>query len=146
MTNPWRQVRDLNVEVRWQELDNRLGECDSVARVIVLDPRQDQVERRCTLAHELVHMERGDTCLLGTYPDGDRQDARQEASVAREAARRLLPIRQLAQAFAVHGEDLVAVADEVWVDEATLVARLDGLHPTERELIRRRLDEREDAA
>lgn len=111
-------------------------------RAIVLDDRLLQVERRCRLAHELIHAEDGDEHL-----DDPVLDARREVRVRRQASRLLIDLQVLGEALAWHGEqNLTGVADECWVDMETLRARLDGLHPAERGYLRRRLAAREDAA
>lgn len=54
------------------------------------------------------------------------------------AARRLIGLRQLGEALA-WSSDLDEVAEELWVDVATVEARLAHLHPSERHYLRRRL-------
>jgi hypothetical protein len=86
--------------------------------VIVLERSLGQVERRCTLAHELEHLRRGDR---GCQPEVV------EARVRHAAARWLLPDPgTVADALVWAGGDLEVAADELWVDEPTLRARLDG--------------------
>jgi len=63
---------------------------------------------------------------------------REEIAVEREAARRLIDIRKLGEAMA-WSSDPVTVAEELWVDELMLKARLEGLHPAERAYLRDRL-------
>lgn len=91
-----------------------------------------QAERRCTVTHELVHAERGDTSC--------------DDSVHQEAARRLIPLEALAEAAVYHHEDLVALAEDLWVDLDTLRTRLDHLHPAERGYLRQRLSMKEHTA
>lgn len=131
--NPWRAIRALvDVTVRWERRDDELGSWDEDSRILRFDPDQSQVERRCTAAHELVHVERGDrTC---------------DPRVHREAARRLIDVRALGEALATYDLDLPQVADELWVDDNTLQTRLDHLHPAERHYLRRRLDAKEHTA
>lgn len=137
--HPWRHLSRLaHITVRWtrddEELDGALGWYYVDTNEIVLDDRQTQAERRSTLAHELVHAERRD------QPCGSViLDARQETLVERIAARRLIPIRALGEALA-WSRDLVEVADELWVDVATVRARLNHLHPAERGYLRERLE------
>ena len=88
--NPWRTLRDLDaVELWFAPLDGcrglwiRSGGRD----VVYLEETLDRRERREVLAHELVHVERG----LG-HPDvSPLLTAKDEASVWREALRRLAP-------------------------------------------------------
>ena len=79
-------------------------------------------EARCTLAHELIHLERGhSTC----------QPPDVEADVAREAARRLIPIDELAAVLAQARNEL-ETAEMLWVDVDTLRTRLAFLDDIER--------------
>ena len=85
-----------------------------------------QVERRCTLTHELVHLERGPA------PAEARARAREERIVDVIAARRLIPITALIDAYrwcpAGHPAEL---AEELWVDIPTLRTRMATLDPFE---------------
>lgn len=96
--------------------------------IIVIDPSLDRRARRCALAHELVHEERGGGCDgYGTAPDWDPVVTRDEAAVDREVATRLVPsgaLRRLVRQRA-ELEDPVPdweVADAFDVDDS--VARL----------------------
>lgn len=92
-----------------------------------------QVERRCTLAHELEHHKRGH--------DGCQPEA-VERAVRHAAARYLAPSpHAVADALVWAGGHLGTAADELWLDVATMAARLDGrhLHPAERAIIVGRL-------
>ncbi|MGJ6980035.1 ImmA/IrrE family metallo-endopeptidase [Aestuariimicrobium soli] len=132
----------MSVPHPWQALSSRphltvdfvhlprpyLGVTDGLT--IWLHDRLTQRERRTTLAHELVHIDRGHTSC---------QPSDVEASVWREAARWLLPdIETVGEALA-WAHSLDEAADELWVDCRTLQARLDHLHPAERAYLRRRL-------
>lgn len=109
-------------------------------RVIFLRADLLIVEQRAVLFHELVHARRGDTgCGAAWY------DARQEASVDREAARWALPLAALAEAL--RGDPYPAeVADRLKTTEALLRIRLDALHPAERGHLSRCAAAREEAA
>ena len=102
------------------------------SKTITLDRGLLQAERRSTLAHELEHVRRG--------PVPEWHWAREEAIVEREAARRMIDIRDLGEALA-WSHDLHEAADELWVDVELLRARLDSLHPSERHYLKRRLDD-----
>lgn len=122
--HPWRHLRDawrhVDVEHVDDIADDRLGETDG-AHLIRLRRRQLQVERRCTLAHELIHLERGDE---GECPDAT------EAEIDREAARRLIPWERLLEAVRwARGMD--ELADELWVSPKILHARTTALHADE---------------
>lgn len=106
-----------------------LGLWDEATRTVWLHDDLTSAERRSTLVHELVHAERGDV------PCGDDAlDARQEARVEREAARRLLPIDVLADVvtWAVDPHEAAAELD---VDVDVLTARLSSLTRAEQELL-----------
>lgn len=122
MWHPWRRLRALtHLDLSWRPLAGLLGATDGRDR-IVMDPRQSQAQRRCTIAHELAHLELGHTG--GCSPAEER--------MARAlAARWLIDIDRLLDVLA-WTERLEEAADELWVDVDTLMARLDGLTPGER--------------
>jgi gp43 len=99
-------------------------------RTILLDIRLSRVEERCTLAHELVHAERG--------PFPRWLTTREESVVDAKAARRLIPLDALGEALAWSLHPSVA-AEELDVDPSTLEALLRDLAATEVEVLRRRL-------
>lgn len=93
--NPWRALREReHVELQWRELprDQRgyWSPCGGRA-VIVLATWLDRRARRCTLAHELVHDERG----LTTSRMPAALVAKEESAVEREVARRMVPRDEL---------------------------------------------------
>ncbi|WP_083856979.1 ImmA/IrrE family metallo-endopeptidase [Schaalia turicensis] len=105
------------IELIWAENlpDGVLGATNG--KQIWLSSKQFQTERRCTLTHELVHIELGhDGC----------QPVAVEKQVCVEAARRLITIDQLRTwlPWALSMEEL---AECLWVDEDTLKARLENL-------------------
>lgn len=133
MYHPWRHLRDLaHVRLEWRHDTHDLGCTHFRADLITMSTQQTQAERRCTIAHELVHLERG--------PVPPHLEAREEEVVEREAARRLIDLHDLGEALAWSPYPC-EVADELWVDEAMLEARLAGLHPSERAWLRRRMAE-----
>ena len=95
--------------------------------VIALRAGTSAAQRRCTLTHELVHLERG-TGECGPFAQ------REEALVHAEVARRLVPATALAAAVRElgAGADLAAVADALDVDRQTLSLRLAQLTRAER--------------
>jgi hypothetical protein len=125
--DPW-----ADVALRWPEVrvlvrplaGRLLGELSYP--VIVLRADSSAAQRRCTLAHELVHLERG-TADCGPW------SSREEDAVHAEAARRLISLRQLRHALREHGDDhfgtLAAALD---VDADTLRSRLRLLTSRER--------------
>lgn len=106
------------------------GMCRWNRRTILLDIKLSRIEERCTLAHELVHAERGPFPRWAT--------AREEAAVNAEAARRLIPLDALGEALAWSLHPAVA-ADELDVDPPTLEALLRDLAEAELEALHRRL-------
>lgn len=136
MYHPWRKLRALaEWTLRIAPLPKGvMGETYWPTKTITLRPDLLQAERRCTIAHELTHIERG------PVPVEPVLAAREELTVEKETARRLIPIERLADALAWAHGDLHQAADELWVDVQTLRVRLEHLHPSERHYLRRRLD------
>ena len=134
MDHPWRRLRDRpDWLLEWDMLPPGLmGSTCHRRRVITLDLRLSQAERRCTIAHELEHVERG------PMPSDPILAAREEESIERAVARRLVTIRALGDALA-WAHTLDEAAEELWVDVATLEARLRSLHPAEHAYLNRRL-------
>lgn len=122
--HPWRALRDLWSHVRVEHTDDlpagRRADTNGIDE-IRMRQRLLQVERRCSLAHEVIHLERGDT---GACPPAV------EAEVNQEAARRLIPWEHLLDAvqWARSEEEL---ADELWVTVKILRARAETLHADE---------------
>ncbi|WP_314711849.1 ImmA/IrrE family metallo-endopeptidase [Propionibacterium acidifaciens] len=130
--------RRFTVEAQWTLAEaelpaGRAGQADFVRRVVTLRPGLSQAQRRCTLAHELVHVERG------PVPADPWLAAREERAVEAEAARRLIGLDALADALAWSAWP-DEVADELWVDEQTLNARVAGLSRSERAWLDQRLE------
>lgn len=117
--NPWAELRQRgDIRFAVDDLPSELG--GGVAaerhgrRVIVVDRRLDRTERNAALAHELIHHERG----LDVHREGMPETwtpvvARDERAVEREVARRLVPLRLLAE-FADRLADMGAGV-EPWV-------------------------------
>lgn len=122
--HPWRVLASDWAHVEVEHTDDlpagRRGDTNGVD-LIRLRRRLLQVERRCTLTHELVHLEHAHDgpCTPG-----------HEASVDREAARRLIPWDRLLAAvrWARSEEEL---ADELWVTVHVLRARVAELRADE---------------
>lgn len=85
-------------------------------------------ERRCTIAHELVHDERR------IFPIDRVLRAREELRVERIAARRLIALDRLVDAL-VWSRRTEEVAEELWVDVPMLVALVQSLTDRERDWI-----------
>lgn len=120
--SPWRDlgVNWPQVEVRIADLPpGTLGEIRRGGRLIVVRLGTTAAQRRCTLTHEIVHLERG---LPADLPPLllDLEERRVEA----EAARRLIPERALVRAATAAGADQRDIAAQLRVDMATLRTRL----------------------
>jgi Zn-dependent peptidase ImmA (M78 family) len=101
--------------------------------VIVLDDRLTQAEARCTLMHELVHRMRGDV-----HVNDGRSHNRQEKACHMTVARLLIPFEALFTAMQ-WGRDPHELAEELFVDEETLRARVLGLSDRETARLQARL-------
>lgn len=134
--NPWRILRDLWPHI---EVDTYADLPEGVTAIvhgrwILLRRTLTQRGRRCTLAHEIAHLERGEV------PDHAHYAQREESVVERIAAQRLIELDALADAlrWTQHHAEL---ADELWVDEPMLQARLNALTPVEVRYLRSQLEE-----
>jgi hypothetical protein len=135
--HPWRAIRErADITVKWEPIPGRLGQWCQRTMTMTLHPEQSQRQRRCTATHELIHAERGHCGACS--PAVDR-------AVHAEAARRLISLDELVDAL-LWSQDEQELAEELWVDVATVMSRLEGLTEYERAEIDRRLDEREWAA
>ena len=110
-----------------------LGWTDHQAMTITLAPGQTQRQLRCTVAHEIGHAERPPFVACYT--------AMEERFVDQMAARRLVPVEQLLDAHR-WAHNLAELADECWVDEPTILVRLQYLCPSERLKLMVGLDDR----
>ena len=122
--HPWGRLRELgDWLIGWAHLPADLaGITRHSARVIVLDKRLLQAERRCTLAHELEHVARG------PLPADPVLAAREEASIDEVVARRLI---SLCAPFVVPWRGPRGLTRLLWVHVPTLRARLASLEPAE---------------
>jgi hypothetical protein len=133
--NPWQHAADNwpHIEISTdRELPPRIWGLTYGQR-IWLCRTLNQVKRRCTLTHELIHLERG------PVPADPRAHAREERAVAAESARRLIGIDALTDALRANREPH-ALADALWVDMPTLRARIDNLDPLEVAHLEHQLD------
>jgi uncharacterized protein DUF955 len=130
--DPWSALSELD-DVRLVIADlprHRRGQIEFATRTITLHRSLDPAERRCTLAHELVHLERGPVLV--------RQTRREEQVVAAIAARRLVPLAALTAGLR-WTHDPAQLADDLGVDERTVRLRLASLTDAERATIADRL-------
>lgn len=92
--NPWLALRDRpEIELRFADLGQLGGlwQRDELGELIVLDAGLDRRGRRCVLAHELIHAERG----IGHGAASAASMEHEEEAVRRETARRLVPTELL---------------------------------------------------
>lgn len=135
MHDPWHEFGTFtDWALQWARLPaDLLGVTDFRTRTVTLDDRLLQAERRCTVAHELEHIRRG------PMPMDPVLAAREEAAIDKAVARRLIGIGDLSEALAWATSSAEA-AQELWVDEDTLAARLRHLRPAEVDYLQRRLE------
>lgn len=133
--HPWKRLADdwPQIHVLHEDLGpHRMGSSRWLAGRpvgIVLHRGLSQVERRCVLAHELEHFDRGQPCAT--------LRASIEARVLRDTARYLLPdLDEIAKALATY-DSLYQSAAELWVTFPVLVDRLNGLTDAESEYVHR---------
>ena len=122
MFDPWAVLRSYpHIRLEWTVLEGRVGETNGVD-LIRLDTRLLQVERRCVLTHELVHVAREDR---GCQPLGVERSVRRRSSVL------LIDVQDLRREvrWARNTRELAA---ELWVTERVLEDRLDHLSERER--------------
>ena len=122
MFHPWRALREMtHVVVEWIRPHPRAPGATNGADVIWLDPRLSQVERRCVLTHELVHLEYGHR---GCQPPAVEQ------AVRVRTAERLVELEDLAAAvkWTVDPDEL---AEELWVTPMVLQDRVAALSASE---------------
>ena len=124
MHHPWRSLREReDITLHWADLPAPLHAVTDGTTVWMHD-RLLQTERRCAIAHELVHIERGTRCV----------DDAEEQRVRNITARRLIDTGDLVRAVQ-WANTVEEAADELWVTPAVLIDRLTGLSPVERAMI-----------
>lgn len=125
--HPWRELRSReHLELTWADLPPGVRGITDGSSAIWMEPDQLQVERRCTLAHELAHIDLGHT----TKPT-----VTEERTARRLAARKLIEWEALVDAFRwAHTAE--ECADELWVIPEVFEDRLRFLHPHERALLK----------
>ena len=134
MYHPWRHFRSLtDWTLQWFKSEQVDGLTHFPSKTVLLDSRLLQVERRCTIAHELVHIERG--------PFPEHTTALEESLVEQIAARRLIDLDKLID-VACWTSDLHEAADLLWVTPDVLQTRIKHLHPSERAQLQQALDEK----
>lgn len=137
--SPWADLacRDIVVEYDYLPPDTDALWLPS-SRVIVIDRRLNQAQKRSALAHELAHVDLGHVPM----PHDPATAAAQEIAADHVAARHLIPIGNLVEAI-LWSQDESEVAEYLWVDEATVRNRLAGLSVAEKDRIDAALRSRE---
>jgi hypothetical protein len=135
--DPWLDLRQNwpHVKVVIEPMTgDLLGEVRDDGQLIALRADTSAAQRRCTLTHELVHLERG---ILDCGPWLQRE----EDLVHAEVSQRLIPLASLAAAIREVGgvDDPAAIAHWLDVDSETLAVRLERMRSAERRLLRRAL-------
>lgn len=132
LPHPWRRLRELaHVTLQWHD-GGPMGLTTHSTATISIRRGLTWAERRCTVQHELLHLEGG------PVPHGLRD--KEEEWVRRETAARMIPeIRPVgdAIAWALSADE---AADELGVDVAVLRYRLRHMSPMEQAWLRARLD------
>src|SRR6188472_1323414 len=132
--HPWRRFSELtDWSLRWAELPpGVMGRTCHRTRTVTLALGMSQAERRCTIAHETEHIERG--------PVPAQQASREELAIERRVARLLIPsVPELVDAMCWAAGHLETAADALWVDDYLLPVRLSSLSDRERNYVERRL-------
>lgn len=138
--SPWGAVAMLSdVLVAFEILPSGRGWWDPDQKVLLLDKRQSRREMRCTVAHELEHIIRGDSDVSVA---SSVLHARQEVAACAAAARRLIPLARLIDGL-LWSQNEHELAEELNVDEDTLRVRLMTLTPEEHQVIDDRIWEAE---
>ena len=113
--------------LHWAELPVGIhGLTDYARRRIIVDRRLSPASKRRVLDHECWHARRG-------APDPDLVD-HEEETINQLVARKLIPIRALAEVLLWSSDDRETAA-ALGVDLAALWARFRGLHPSELALL-----------
>lgn len=145
--NPYHALRDEHPEITLAVLRLPAGQAWWLPEDegIVLDNRLSQAERRSALSHELEHVRAGDTYCDQAIRGAGRIGRRQELAADSGAAKRLITLDELADAF-IWCLGYVEVAEYLHVDQRTVRARVLNLTPAEKAYIERHLATKEASA
>ena len=123
MHHPWRSLRERDdITLHWATLPAPLHAVTD-GQTVWMHNRLLQTERRCAIAHELVHIERGTQCV----------DDTEEHRVRNITAQRLIDTADLIEACK-WANNIEEAAEELWVTPEVLTDRLTGLSPIEQAL------------
>lgn len=136
--NPWRRLRALGPTWKLRFSRQLGGDTYGVTnwgtRTITLAEGMSFEERRCTITHEVTHVQRGPASTCGAVGE--------ELVVDRISARLLLPsMCDIADTLVFHRGDHDRAAADLWVDPWMLDVRLASLRSLERDYLHRRLDD-----
>lgn len=121
MFDPWQLLRTMpQITVVWAELDSKSALTNG-RDTVWLDKHLLQVERRCSLTHELIHIERGHTSCPPNAA---------ETGVRAETARRLIPFPDLLE-HKRWSRSVEELADCLWVTPHVLLDRISHLSDAE---------------
>ncbi|KQU30304.1 hypothetical protein ASG69_04400 [Rhodococcus sp. Leaf225] len=138
--HPWRHLREHHpatpVSFPHRHTAGCLGRLTPDG--IEIDGTSNQRERRCTLTHEIVHIERG------PVPEDAYLALREEACVDDIATRRLIDLDALIDVLAWNRYRVDdEAAEDLWVDYPTLLTRVRNLTDEERRHIDNELARRQ---
>lgn len=115
MFQPWGKLRDLaHIAIIWTRPHSHASAATDGTSRIWLDPDLTQVEKRCALTHELVHIK---------YGHQGCQPLAAEREVCFETARLLVTLEHLTE-HAGWARTIGELAEELSVTEEVLVDRL----------------------
>lgn len=129
--NPWADalLRYPGIHIERCDLGSAHGAWIPSQRVILLDRSLDRVQLRCSLAHEIAHID-----LQHVHTDMSWFDQKAERDADALAAERLLPLDQLATTARCNEWDWHRTARDLNVTVATLTNRVENLTVEQRAL------------
>ncbi|MFH5209218.1 hypothetical protein ACHIPZ_13590 [Antrihabitans sp. NCIMB 15449] len=138
--HPWRALRDDHprMDVAFPHIDVVGCYGRRNGSRIEIESTSNQAERRCTLTHEIIHVERG------PVPKHPYFGPQEERIVRRLTAERLIELEPLVDALAWNRWQVDAdTAGDLWVDLPTLVTRVKNLTEDERRYIDAEIERRQ---